>query len=520
MLYLIFNWWNFIVFILGFGARYWCHKQYAVTKSRPLLTCLPGIYTSLGLLGTFCSICWSLHDIGAVSHEAIDNTGKTLAEVQAAAGQNIDITKIISELIPAFTTSILGLLGALGDTLWTKKLFAEEEAQDDNEKMKNITPEEYIRDIANNTKNNADQLAVVKDQKGLLDKLVTLQKEQEEKNRQYSDKLNENIGHQSEILREFIDGFVNRMDGIFQQMHGAIQQQVQNFGEEQFTKTSQLLASITEKLSNVSNDLISTQKQSVEDMMKSTNAEIGTITTNVTEVLTKLTTEMQGSLASLGTEQTARLNSIISNYDTLAAKLSEQNSDFANRVTGKLQSDYEKVQQHNVESLQQMVELRNAYQEATKDVVDNTLSMNEKVTSDLRTSMAGFVQNIQTSISTQCSSLANAIESNVASLDKSYKFIESLVAEIKQNYDQAVLAYGDAVNVAHRTNELSEKTIEETNTSLDSVKETNEKIGQVVQILVNRQDNIEQLTKQMNSISSTIIQLQKLESMLNKIVNK
>lgn len=131
MLYLIFNWWNLIVLILGSGATYWCQKQYAVTKSRPLLTCLPGIYTSLGLLGTFCSICWSLHDIGTVSPEAIDNTGKTLAEVQAAAGQSIDITKIINELIPAFTTSILGLLGALGVTLWTKNIFAKEEAQDE-----------------------------------------------------------------------------------------------------------------------------------------------------------------------------------------------------------------------------------------------------------------------------------------------------------------------------------------------------------------------------------------------------
>lgn len=516
---LIFNLWNFAVLLLGGVATYFCYKKYVLTKSRPLLTCLPGIYTSLGLLGTFCSICWSLHDIGPVNPEVIDNTGKTLAEVQAAAGQNIDITKIISELIPAFTTSILGLLGALGVTLWTKKIFAEEEAQDDKNMM-NITPEVYIRDIAINTKSNADQLAIIKTQKDLMGELVNLQKEQEEKNRQYSDKLNENIGHQSEILREFIDGFVNRMDTIFQQMHGAIQQQVQNFGEEQFTKTSELLASITEKLSSVSNDLITTQKKSVEDMMSSTNAEIGNISANVTEMLSRLTTEIKCSLVSLASEQTTRLDSIISNYDSLATKLSEQNSDFANKVTERLHSDYEKVQQYNVESLQQMVDLRNAYQEATKDVVSNTLNMNEKVTSDLRTSMTGFVQDVQTTISTQCSSLANAIASNVASLDKSYKFIESLVAEIKQNYDQAVLAYGDAVNVAHRTNELSEKTVKESNKSLSAVKETNEKIGQVIQILVSRQENIEQLTKQMNSISSTVIQLQKLESMLNKIVNK
>jgi methyl-accepting chemotaxis protein len=514
MLYLIFNWWNIAVLVLGGYATFFCYKKYEVTKSRPLLTCLPGIYTSLGLLGTFCSICWSLYDIGPVSPEVIDNTGVTLADAQ---GKDIDIIEIISELIPAFTTSIIGLLGALGVTLWTKTIFAQEEQAQDEELLNNITPEEYIRDIALNTKNN---VSILNEQKELLDKLLNLQKEQEEKNRQYNDKLNENIGHQSEILKDFIDGFVKRMDGIFQQMHVAIQQQVQDFGEEQFAKTSELLATITKKMSAISTDLISTQKKSVEDMMSNTNAEIGSITTNVTEVLAKLTTDIEAALASLGTEQSTRLNSIISNYDALAAKLSEQNNDFANKVTERLQSDYEKVQRHNLESLQQMVDLRNAYQEATQDVVSNTLNMNEKVTSDLRDSMTGFVQDIQTSISTQCSSLADAITSNVESLDKSYRFIESLVAEIKQNYDQAVLAYGDAVNVAHRTNELSEKTIEETNKSLSSVKETNEKIGQVLHVLVNRQDNIEQLTKQINSISTAIVQLQKLESMLNKIVNR
>ena len=55
--------------------------------------------------------------------------------------------KIISELIPAFTTSIIGLVGALVVTLWAKKKFAEEEIED-NSRLGNTTPEEYIRDIA------------------------------------------------------------------------------------------------------------------------------------------------------------------------------------------------------------------------------------------------------------------------------------------------------------------------------------------------------------------------------------
>lgn len=505
---LIFNIYNGLVVVLGGAATVWCIKQYKETNSRPLLNCLPGIFTSLGLLGTFCSICWSLHGLGdPVSTEIVDNTGKTLAEVKAA-GNDIDIIKIISELIPAFTSSIVGLLCALGVTIYAKVVFAKEEAEEAI-KLRWKSPEEYIRDIENCLQQNNNH----------LQELIELHKAQEEKNREYSDTLNTNISKQSQILKNFIDGFVNRMDDIFKQMHGAIQQQVQNFGEEQFTKTSELLTSITDRLSTVSNSIISQQRNSVEEMMAHTNNEISNITKSVTEVLGKLTEEVQNSLTSLDSQQSERLNSIISSYDALATKLTEQNENFATKVNNQLQGEFEKVQNHNVESLEQMVKLKDAYQESTSQVLTNTIEMNERATSNLRESMSGFVNNIQDSISTQCSVLSTAISTNVKSLNDAYKFIETLVAEIRQNYDQSVLAYGDAVNVAHRTNETAEKTIQATNKSLEYVETTNNKISEVLDMLTTRQDNIEQLTKQICHISSTIVELQKLENMLNKITN-
>ena len=79
MLDLILNWWNFVVLGIGLCATKWCNNKYEETKSRPLLTSLPGVWTSLGLLGTFCAICWSLHGLDNIQ-EAVDNTGKTLGE--------------------------------------------------------------------------------------------------------------------------------------------------------------------------------------------------------------------------------------------------------------------------------------------------------------------------------------------------------------------------------------------------------------------------------------------------------
>lgn len=515
---LIFSWWNLSIILIGLGITIWAKKKYDETESRPLLTSLPGVWTSLGLLGTFVAICLSLHGLGN-NPEAIDNTGKTVAEVNASNGKDIDIMEVIHNLIPAFTTSIIGLIGALLVTIWSKMKFAKEEAEESS-KLGYITPEEHIREIAVNSKELTYYKSIMKDHNVLLTELIKLQKQQEEKNREYNDKLNNNISHQSEILKEFIDGFVKRMDDIFKQMHDAIQQQVHDFGEEQFTKTSEVLTSITERLSNVSNEIINNQRQSVETMMSNTNTEIGNITTSVTEVLGNLISKVQESLATLNNQQSERLNTIISNYDSLATKLSEQNTDFATKVTEQMQVEYSKVQEHNVQSLQQMVDLRTAYQEVTSDILTNTLVMNETATTDLRESISGFVTKIQSTVATQCNTLSTAITTNVESLNKAYQFIESLVAEIRQNYDQAVLAYGDAVNVAHRTNESSEKVIVANNKSLQAVEETNNKISAVIDILEERQENIEQLTKQINSVSGAIVELQKLESMLNKITSK
>lgn len=509
MFNLFFNLANFYYVILPGGViSLICYRKYKKTHSRALLNCLPGVFTSLGLLGTFVSICLSLGGIQDVTPELIDHTGKTLAEVNAAGTQDLDITKIIKELIPAFTTSIAGLILALIATVGAKWIFANEEAKED-ETLKNKRPEEYIQEIAFQSSEIKEKLVA----------LIQLHREQEEKNRVYNDKLNNNISNQSTILKEFIDGFVNRMDGIFKQMQGAIQQQVHNFGEEQFTKTSLLLSSITERLSNVSVDIINNQRQSVENMMSNTNEELKNITTSVSTVLGKLSGDIQTSLSLMGTEQTNRLNSIISSYDSLATRLSEQNSEFATKVTAQMQAEYEKLQNHNVESLQQMIDLKDAYQETTSNILNSTLEMNQQATKDVREAISGFVTDLQTSITDQCNSLSVAITSNVESLNQAYHFIESLVAEIRQNYDQAVLSYGDAVNVAHRCNESSKKVIASTNNSLKNVEETNKSVAKVLDILVERQDNIEQLTKQICHISATIIELQKLEKTLNKITS-
>ena len=85
----IFNIYNYIVvFGGGFIALILC-LYYRKTHSRPLLNSIPGIFTSLGLFGTFMSIVFALGDIkeedfsnikAQADTEVIQSQGKSVEE--------------------------------------------------------------------------------------------------------------------------------------------------------------------------------------------------------------------------------------------------------------------------------------------------------------------------------------------------------------------------------------------------------------------------------------------------------
>lgn len=89
-----------IVIAVIFGSIYYKNR------SRQLLNSLPGLFTSLGLLGTFAAICNSLGDINQDS---------------------LEIDTIIRNLVPAFTSSIAGLISAFIATAGCKIWYSYED---------------------------------------------------------------------------------------------------------------------------------------------------------------------------------------------------------------------------------------------------------------------------------------------------------------------------------------------------------------------------------------------------------
>ena len=252
---------------------------YYKNRSRQLLNSLPGLFTSLGLLGTFVAICNSLGDINQDS---------------------LEIDTIIRNLVPAFTSSIAGLISAFIATAGCKIWYSYEDRK--LEKKINLqTPEECLYNLTLLSTTTNESLSRISQQ------LV----EQSAKNEVYNERLNTTISQQSKILEQFINDFVKRMDDIFTKMHGRIEQNIKDFGEEQFKKCADALETLTDKMSSLSTGLLEEQKTNVQQMIAGTNTELQSVSNNVTEQITSLCTQMTSALANLRSSQDERLTSIV-----------------------------------------------------------------------------------------------------------------------------------------------------------------------------------------------------------------
>lgn len=471
-----------LIIAIIFGCIYYCNK------SRQLLNSLPGLFTSLGLLGTFVAICNSLGDINQ---------------------DNLEIDIIIRNLVPAFTSSIAGLIASFFATAGCKIWYSYEDRK--LEKKVNLqTPEECLYGLTLLSASTNETLSRISQQ--LVD--------QSAKNEAYNERLNTTISQQSKILEQFINDFVKRMDDIFTKMHGQIEQNIKDFGEEQFKKCADTLETLTNKMSSLSTGLLEEQKSNVQQMIDGTNNELKSVSSNVTQQITALCTQMTAALASLRSSQDERLTSIVENYNTLSERLANQNSEFAEKMNAQMKAEHEKIQEQSANNLQQMVDLKNAYAEVNKEMLQSSTSMNREVSAELRNSLTTFVSDLQKSVTDEVNVLSTAIATNVKALEKSYTYISDHIRNIKGNYESAAQAYIDAVNTAHRMNESQENMLTTINDSMKHVVHTNEKVDEVIAVMEERQERIENLISHINEISTTIETLQKLESQLNRIANK
>lgn len=376
------NWWNAIILSADIIIFLVFHNNYKKTHSRNLLTALPGLFTSLGILGTFGAICYSLAGI-SVDPEMASNVGMTIQEAATSSVGSLDIKRIISDLIPAFSTSIYGLVFAFFATSYTKILFANEDAQL-LESLKYKDPEKAIEAL--------DQ------------HVLDLTKANEANN----EKLTESIAAQSEILSKFVDSFVEEMQGCFTAMNSVIEERVTNFGTTQYTQSRELLEGLTKKLGDDTEKILSTHNESIKKIADTSSTELSAMKEALTTAVSDLKNDTVTGIEALSRQQHESLQKLAEDSLALHTQSIEEQNLFNKELLHTMSSSLTKttssiingVGEHIVslkkalsENLQQ---LEKAYEfisdksasivsnyeqasEAYRDAVQNAHNLNESV---------------------------------------------------------------------------------------------------------------------------------------------
>lgn len=477
------NVWNFLILAADLLIGWLFIRLYKKNNSRNLLNSLPGIFTSLGLLGTFCAICSSLAGISAEPVQVVDKVGKSVAEL-AGSSSDLDLKKIISDLIPAFSTSIYGLLLAIAATIYSKVTFAKEDAAVVS-RVRYKEPEEALDDIDK-------QLIYVKD----------AIKQEIETNSANNEKLTSTISEQSKILSKFVDEFVEEMQGCFKAMNETIEQRVSSFGEEQFTQSRAVLESITQKLNSEAVDMIASHNSAVQDLTKESSSQ------------------MAAMAEAIKTATEALKEGTITQIENLSAAQSTKLKEIADNALSYHMQQEEILKESAKQTLDQLQQFNAATIEMHQSGIQHQNEFNQQLLSSMSESLENTTERIVQSLQAQIAVLETAIIQNVKKLETAYSFITDKSASIVANYEQASEAYNDAVQNAHDLNVSIEKSMAVMNDGMKEVGKTNDYVARTCKAVEDHEADIHAIIMRVEELGKAIATLQKLESSLSKIASR
>lgn len=419
------SWWNGLILLADIVVAIIGSLTYKKTKSRQLRNSLPGIYTSLGLLGTFGAICTSLAGI-ADSH-AIDTAskvGKAIEEISALTG-DLDLKRIISDLIPAFSTSIYGLLFAIVSTIRTKLDYAKEDSELEK-KLKFSNTEELLENIGEN-------LIATKE-------LIAIDIEANSKN---NEELKESIQAQSKIFSEFVNTFVQQMEETFTAMKATIGERVNAFGEEQFKQSKLVLEEITAKLYDETKEITSTHSESVKKISSSIEAAVSDLKTNTVSQIDALASAQQEKLLKIAEDNLKH------NMDQLAIqkesieKQNEFNSSLVNQMSTTISGSMDSI----ISSIREQCSVLQTAIAKDVEMLNKSFDFIDRKSSDIvsnyQQSAEAFRQAVQNShdINSSFQKSVSAIDNTLKAAEKTNKGIDKVIETIdsKETNIEAVI---------------------------------------------------------------------------------
>ena len=231
-------------------------------KSKQLLNYLPNVWTSLGILGTFFAIVYSLNDLQEQSKTQENKTDEYIIETtnqiissddsqrDDKKNTEIDVYKLIEDIAPAFITSIIGILGAILTSILIKIIYAIEEKKEERIYADtvggNISPE-LMLDRINRS----------------IEKLINVTTLQESN------------------IKSFLDNSMLQLDAFYNKIFESNKEQVHILSDEYVHSVAQLMAGANEEINKRIDTLLLSHSESIQEYLRTEQCKLDEVASDI-----------------------------------------------------------------------------------------------------------------------------------------------------------------------------------------------------------------------------------------------
>ena len=321
-----------LAFTLAIGLYYFLKN-----RSHSLLSYIPNIWTSLGILGTFISIVYALGD------------------VNWNASGVVNIGELVKRIVPAFETSIIGIIGAIITSIVIKIVFAQEEAEYEKinaEKIKeDITPEQTLYHILKGVKTTNSTLngITTKITEGILDEVnKVLSEKLVQISDSHSAELTRIFGEEKDTLAELSNAVIASIDKMTKGSVEALQSYktdnlnaIKGIGDQFSTEMLTLSQLFSESITSIKDEtvtsvgnMVTSVKTSAEDLAAQFTTSITTVKDSTAEDISAYQEEVTNSVQSLATQFTTSIGDIkTKTVAAIEASMDTQSKSLVNKLT-------------------------------------------------------------------------------------------------------------------------------------------------------------------------------------------
>lgn len=410
------NYLNESVFILGLVMTVaFIVVYFTKLKSKQLLNYLPNIWTSLGILGTFIAIVYSLNDLQEQSKTQENKTDEYIIETtnqiissddsqrDDKKNTEIDVYKLIEDIAPAFITSIIGILGAILTSILIKIIYAIEEKNEERiyaDTVGGNIPPELMLDKINRS----------------IERLIDVTTLQESN------------------IKSFLDNYMLQLDAFYNKIFESNKEQVHTLSDEYVHSVAQVLAGANEEINKRIDTLLLSHSESIQEYLRTEQFKLDEVASDikaflkgVPESVDEMKVDMIDALRNAIIE---KYNQLLEGNDAFTNQLLERVRTFESELSSATSQNCSDTLSAAQSEIQRIITL-------LEDSLKSQTASIEKTSSSLSTDLGALVTSVNKSI--------GDYEAMVEQLDK---FIPVLQEHVKHSENNISVAEQNSAKLA------------------------------------------------------------------------